>query len=464
MFKGCDSVKFLICCSDLNSTAQNEAYPKTNFPPLSDGNQEQLDSDISPIASPTLESGLRDSGSSFCVSPIDETAQLPHHKRNSSRISADEPVPEPRVPGAPLSVSSQPAPKAAGFAPNHKQPTRWDAFSGEPSNTGKASEINPKSTAFHKVSGSHATNLLNWGREQLHPKKKLAQARSRISTLSKTDPLAPAETRGRSPSRVFRLGDHSDTESGTQSSTQSQATDANSQLNLLGLVPTTVTTITAGGPLPLVKRPATEHAYTGNRQEQPDTQFDSVTENTMHPEESADRTGTAVASPLDNSNHAPRDSLNCGTKSADDLPSIMSRRRPVPVHMPVSRKPVPNTTSSAGGQQSDPPEGQTDDPPKDAQSRIASLEARRDDLYRRRINLETVIKELNRVIQPTSTAYDLAAKAEVKKSVQSIENEIAEIKREEHELGMKVTRAWRRLDEKENNGDGSNLWVKRVTS
>lgn len=105
-----------------------------------------------------------------------------------------------------------------------------------------------------------------------------------------------------------------------------------------------------------------------------------------------------------------------------------------------------------------------DDRPKDPQSRIESLEARRDELARRRFNLETVIKELTRVIQPDSYAYDQAAKAEVKRSVQSIENEIAEIKREEHELGMKVTRAWRRLDEKENNGDGSNLWVKRVTS
>jgi chromosome segregation ATPase len=102
--------------------------------------------------------------------------------------------------------------------------------------------------------------------------------------------------------------------------------------------------------------------------------------------------------------------------------------------------------------------------PKDPQSRIESLEARRDELAKRRFGLETVIKELTRVIQPTSYAYDQAAKAEVKRSVQSIENEIAEIKREEHELGMKVTRAWRRLDEQENNGDGSNLWVKRVTS
>lgn len=415
----------------------------TTFPPPRDGNQEQLGSDVSPIASPTP--GLRDSGSSFCVSPIDESDQFPHHERNDSQSSAHEPVPEPRVTDAPQSLAqSQPASKPAGPPPNRRQPTRWDAFSGEPSNTGKSSEVDPRSTAFHKSSGSPATNFLNWGREQLHPKKKLAQARSRITKVPKTDPPAPTETRGRSPSRVFHTGDHSDTQS-------PEETDAKKQLNHLGLVPTTVTTVSAGGPVPFVPRPATEHAYTSDRQEQPDTRFDTVTESTMRPEQSAGQSGTTGGNPLD------------GTKSTDDLPSIMSRRRPVPVHMPVSRKPVANATSSAEAQQSARPESQAGDRPKDPQTRIASLEARRDELYRRRINLETVIKELNLVIQPTSIA-DLATKAEVKRSVQSIENEIAEIRREEHELGMKVTRAWRRLDEQENNGDGSNLWVKRVTS
>ena len=133
--------------------------------------------------------------------------------------------------------------------------------------------------------------------------------------------------------------------------------------------------------------------------------------------------------------------------------------------MPTSKKPVRKPTPSEVTQKPTLNDQKPiDDQPKDPVSRIESLEAKRNELAKRRHNLETVIHELTRVIQPGSFVYDAAAKAEVKKSVQSIENEIAEIKREEHELGLKVARAWRRLDEKENNGDGSNLWIKRVTS
>ncbi|CAG8146515.1 unnamed protein product [Penicillium nalgiovense] len=92
------------------------------------------------------------------------------------------------------------------------------------------------------------------------------------------------------------------------------------------------------------------------------------------------------------------------------------------------------------------------------------MEAKKDDLTQRRFSLEALVLELNKVIQPTSAVYDLAAKAEAQKSIKGIEDEIADIKKEEHDLGMKISRAWRRLDEKENSGDGNNLWVKRVTS
>jgi hypothetical protein len=152
----------------------------------------------------------------------------------------------------------------------------------------------------------------------------------------------------------------------------------------------------------------------------------------------------------------------------------MSRRRPVPNGIPISKKspvaiakkPVRKPTPSQVAQM--PAENQTPPPPpegpKDAQGRIEALEAKRNELAQRRFTLQTVVDELGKVIQPTSIAYDLAAKAEVKKSLQSIGSEIDEIKKEEHDLGMKIARAWRRFDEKENNGDGNSLWVKRVTS
>lgn len=446
---------------------------------------------VSPVGSPELgPTGGRDSGSSFCVSPIDETDQPLKQKLDNPQASANAPPPQTGSTDAvlPSTEPAQSAPKTVQFATHQDQPqpVRWDNYSGEPTtnSSGKTSQVNPRNTAFHKPSGSHASNFLHGVREQLQTKKKLAQARNRISSFSKSEPPAQKESRGRSSSRVLPLSEHSGNRTDTR--------DASPQFsNTLGFIPTTVTTITAGGiPKTLPERPAFEHAYPRNSSkpriysEQPEqkseqseqrdpeeTRFvDTTLEKMMRPTSGGGR--IPPASKVSPSNiypgDSPRESLNLPSNSTDDIPSIMSRRRPVPIGMPgkpVSKKPVRKPTPAEVIQE---PtlivQNPMEDQPKDAVGRIESLEAKRDELSKRRHNLETVIHELTRVIQPGSFVYDAAAKAEVKKSVQSIENEIAEIKREEHELGLKVARAWRRLDEKENNGDGSNLWIKRVTS
>lgn len=92
------------------------------------------------------------------------------------------------------------------------------------------------------------------------------------------------------------------------------------------------------------------------------------------------------------------------------------------------------------------------------------LEARRDGLARRKANIDTIIHELTQVIQPSPIAYDMAAREEVKKTVASLNNELAEIKREEHEIGVKLLRAWKKRDDHDYYGGSTGLWVKRVTS
>jgi hypothetical protein len=99
-----------------------------------------------------------------------------------------------------------------------------------------------------------------------------------------------------------------------------------------------------------------------------------------------------------------------------------------------------------------------------AEGRIEMLEAKRSDLLRRRTNINTIIHELTQVIQPSSVAYDMAAREEVKKTVASLNNELAEIKREEHEIGLKLLRAWKKREEEDFYGQSTSLWVKRVTS
>jgi len=400
----------------------------------------------------------RGSGSSFCVSPIDDTDQLPRHKRNDSWASARASGPQSLRDTSPSPEVSHHIPKAVHFAPSH------DDLSGDPSHIRKANQVKPQVTSSHKSSSSHTSNFMHWGREQFHSKKKLTKTRNRNSSFSRSEPPVqpvqpvPPETRSQSSSRVSSLGEHSNKHFGAE--------DGGPKLDTLGFVPSVVTTITAGDSEASPERPDPKYPPKSSRRyvphPLPEPKFGAAFDMMQTPQPAVVNTVARTGSPLEDLNDSPRGSLNVESGSTDNL-TIMSRRHPLPTSMPISKKPVRKPTPSEAIQApavAQPP----DDRPKDPQSRIESLETRRDELARRRFNLETVLKELTRVIQPQSYAYDQAAKAEVKRSVQSIENEIAEIKREEHELGMKVTRAWRRLDEKENNGDGSNLWVKRVTS
>lgn len=121
------------------------------------------------------------------------------------------------------------------------------------------------------------------------------------------------------------------------------------------------------------------------------------------------------------------------------------------------RKPTPSEVPSEKALPPNPSE-------MSAQDRIEMLEAKRNDLVRRRMNINTIINELTQVIQPSSVAYDMAAREEVKKTVTSLNTELAEIKKEEHDIGLKILRAWKKREKEDVYGQSSSLWVKRVTS
>jgi hypothetical protein len=103
-------------------------------------------------------------------------------------------------------------------------------------------------------------------------------------------------------------------------------------------------------------------------------------------------------------------------------------------------------------------------PEVEAKDRIAQLEARMDVLSRRRRNINQILKELNSVIQPTSFASDLATKGEVKKTMKGLEDELSEIRVEEHHIGMTLHRALKKRDQENVYGYATGLWIKRVTS
>lgn len=150
---------------------------------------------------------------------------------------------------------------------------------------------------------------------------------------------------------------------------------------------------------------------------------------------------------------------------------ILHRRRPVPaVGWPdlkvTVRKPTPFDVGK-------PPINEFEEksykllpmspPEARAITRVASLQAKLDNLRRRRSNLKTVIHELTNVVQPSSIAYDMASRQEIKKTVDGLNKELLEVIKEEHGTGLQLHRAWKREDEI-SNFECSSLWVKRLAS
>ncbi|CAO1601748.1 hypothetical protein XANCAGTX0491_005387 [Xanthoria calcicola] len=143
--------------------------------------------------------------------------------------------------------------------------------------------------------------------------------------------------------------------------------------------------------------------------------------------------------------------------------SILNRKRPVPVAgIPNKRKPMPSEAEQARDRRhsktlpKSPPE-------MEAQDLVASLQASLENLRTRKNNVNTVLHELTNVVQPSSIAYDMAARKEVKRTVDGLHRELAEIMKEEHETGLKLHRAWKRQD-KSSLYEPTTLWVRRVTT
>ena len=146
-------------------------------------------------------------------------------------------------------------------------------------------------------------------------------------------------------------------------------------------------------------------------------------------------------------------------------PSILNRKRPVPTagvnlgSKPPSRKPTP---SDIGVQEKD----LKDLPPAPAGQehvdRVTQLEAKIASLQKRRANLNTVIHELTHVVQPSSIAYDMASRQEIKKTVEGLNTERSAVAKEIHETGLKLHRALKKRDE-DSLYEPTGLWVRRVT-
>ncbi|KAG6038379.1 hypothetical protein E4U41_004245 [Claviceps citrina] len=95
---------------------------------------------------------------------------------------------------------------------------------------------------------------------------------------------------------------------------------------------------------------------------------------------------------------------------------------------------------------------------------VSQLDAQISDLFHRRVNIEKSIKQMTQLMpRDNLLASDqvVRKREEEKKKVDYLRQELAEIQRREHELGLKLYRARKRQD-KEADFESTPLWVSRV--
>jgi hypothetical protein len=97
--------------------------------------------------------------------------------------------------------------------------------------------------------------------------------------------------------------------------------------------------------------------------------------------------------------------------------------------------------------------------------RIAYLNAKLESLGNRRININRSIKQMTELMPTDSLVASDAVirkREEEKRKVEGLRVELAEVQREEYELGLKLHRAYKRMD-RDAEYEPTTLWVRRVT-
>lgn len=101
----------------------------------------------------------------------------------------------------------------------------------------------------------------------------------------------------------------------------------------------------------------------------------------------------------------------------------------------------------------------------ESQDLISSLQAQLDDLAHRRNNITKGIRQMTELMPTDSiilTAEVRRKREDEKRKVEGLREEEADIRQQEHDIGLRLHRAWKRKD-KEAVYEPTGLWVRRVT-
>jgi seryl-tRNA synthetase len=102
---------------------------------------------------------------------------------------------------------------------------------------------------------------------------------------------------------------------------------------------------------------------------------------------------------------------------------------------------------------------------QESQDLVSSLQAQLDNLQHRRNNISRSIRQMTELMPQDNlvvTSEVWRKREEEKRKVDGLKTEEADIRRQEHDIGLRLHRAWKRRD-KEAVYEPTGLWVRRVT-
>jgi hypothetical protein len=118
-----------------------------------------------------------------------------------------------------------------------------------------------------------------------------------------------------------------------------------------------------------------------------------------------------------------------------------------------------SSTTTNGGPKALPPTPQE----VNSQDHIGALQAQLDDLSTQRGNVQRVLRDLLKPEATNPLVTSFRAEREREKRVQGLRDELNEIALLEHDVGLKLHRAYKKR-EKEEGSEGTALWIKRIAS
>lgn len=155
------------------------------------------------------------------------------------------------------------------------------------------------------------------------------------------------------------------------------------------------------------------------------------------------------------------------------VPPALSNRQPVLPALvryntkAITRKPLSYTAEPTPPSSANRPLTSKSLPPSPPEAQsvdlISSLQAQLDNLRHQRGNLQRITRDLQRLLTPGPNALDRHARADLKRTVDECNADLDEIVRQEHDVGMRLHRAWRRRERDELLDEPTGLWVRRVT-